>query len=134
MVRHTASTSPPLLSPPSPLYPFFPANSPTQPNETPAYILCALVSLGGVTGYVRTGSVPSITAGLTVGALYGLGGYRIQNKQPYGVELALAASVLLAGSSLPRAIKTGKPLPAGLSVLAAYGLWVFGSAWQRGRM
>jgi uncharacterized membrane protein (UPF0136 family) len=31
--------------------------------------LGALTSVGGITGYVRTGSVPSIAAGLTVGAL-----------------------------------------------------------------
>ncbi|KAK5445204.1 hypothetical protein LTS15_010295 [Exophiala xenobiotica] len=99
-------------------------------SETPAYILSALTSIGGVTGYVRTGSVPSIAAGLTVGALYGLGGYRISKRQPYGVELALLASILLAGSSIPRAIKTGKPLPAGLSVLAATGLFVYGKAFM----
>jgi uncharacterized membrane protein (UPF0136 family) len=33
--------------------------------------LGALTSVGGITGYVRTGSVPSIAAGLTVGALVG---------------------------------------------------------------
>lgn len=88
---------------------------------------------GGITGYVRTGSVPSIVAGCSVGALYALGGYRIQNRQPYGVELALLASVVLAGSSMPRAIKTQKPLPIGLSVLAAYGLFNFGMAWNNGR-
>lgn len=37
--------------------------------ETPAFILGLLTSVGGITGYVRTGSVPSIAAGLTVGAL-----------------------------------------------------------------
>ncbi|EXJ74798.1 uncharacterized protein A1O5_01494 [Cladophialophora psammophila CBS 110553] len=99
-----------------------------QALELPAYILSALTSIGGITGYVRTGSVPSITAGLTVGILYGLGGFRISRKQPYGVELALLASVVLAGSSIPRAIRTGKPLPAGLGVLAATGLVIYGRA------
>ena len=61
---------------------------------------------------------------------YGLGGYRISKRQPYGVELALLASVLLAGSSIPRAIKSGKPLPAGLSVLAVTGLLVYGRAFM----
>ncbi len=37
--------------------------------ETPAYILGALTAGGGITGYIRTGSVPSIVAGLTVGSL-----------------------------------------------------------------
>ncbi|PQE25276.1 hypothetical protein CJF32_00008584 [Rutstroemia sp. NJR-2017a WRK4] len=81
-------------------------------------------------GYVRTGSIPSIAAGLTVGSLYLLGGYRAQNRQPYGIELALLASVVLAGSSIPRAIKTQKPLPAGLSLLALYGLYTFGTAFR----
>lgn len=99
---------------------------------------------------MRTGSIPSVAAGVTVGTLvrlpplqpflrkekktdkeqYGIGGYRISQKQAYGVELALLASVILAGSSIPRAIKTRKPLPIGLSLLATYGLINFGMAWQ----
>ncbi|RMZ79864.1 hypothetical protein DV737_g3267, partial [Chaetothyriales sp. CBS 132003] len=84
-------------------------------SELPAFILGALTSVGGIIGYARTGS-------------YGLGGYRIQKKQVYGIELALLASVILAGSSIPRAIRLGKPLPIGLSVLATTGLLVYGRA------
>src|ERR1700761_6269196 len=102
-------------------------------SEVPALILGALTSIGGITGYVRTGSVPSIVAGLTVGALYGLGGYRISQRQKYGVELALLASVVLAGSSIPRAIKSGKTLPMGLSVVASFGLWQYGMAFYNSR-
>jgi uncharacterized membrane protein (UPF0136 family) len=40
-----------------------------QGIETPAYILGALTAGGGTFGYIKTGSVPSIAAGLTVGAL-----------------------------------------------------------------
>ena len=98
-----------------------------------AYILATLTAGGGITGYARAGSVPSLIAGCGVGALYALGGYRIQNKQTYGVELALLASVVLAGSSIPRAIKTQKPLPMGLSVLAAFGLYNFGMAFANKR-
>lgn len=75
--------------------------------------------------------MPSLAAGCTVGALYALGGYRIQNRQTYGVELALLASVVLAGSSVPRAIKTQKPLPMGLSAVAAFGLYSFGMAMRK---
>ncbi|OQO00528.1 hypothetical protein B0A48_13878 [Cryoendolithus antarcticus] len=98
-----------------------------------AYLLATLTAGGGITGYVRTGSVPSIAAGVTVGALYALGGYRIQNRQPYGVELALLASLVLAGSSIPRAIRSQKPLPMGLSVLALGGLFTFGQAYAGGK-
>ncbi|KAI9869957.1 MAG: hypothetical protein M1830_004889 [Pleopsidium flavum] len=99
-------------------------------NETPAFILALLTAGGGITGYLRTGSVPSVAAGVTVGALYGLGGLRIQKRQPYGIELALLASIILAGSSIPRAVRTQKPLPVGLSVVALYGLVQFGNAWR----
>lgn len=98
--------------------------------EIPAYIIGALTAGGGTFGYVKTGSVPSIAAGLTVGTLYILGGYRIQNGQAYGVEFALLASIILAGSSIPRALRSQKPLPSGLSLLALYGLYTFGNAWR----
>lgn len=99
-------------------------------SETPAIILGALTAGGGITGYVRTGSLPSVIAGVTVGALYLLGGYRINARAPYGIELALLASIILACSSIPRALKTQKPLPAGLSALALYGLYVYGTAYK----
>ena len=62
---------------------------------------------------------------------YLLGGYRIQTEQSYGVELALLASIILAGSSIPRALKSQKPLPTGLSLLALYGLYTFGNAYRQ---
>ncbi|KAI6716886.1 hypothetical protein JHW43_000619, partial [Diplocarpon mali] len=98
--------------------------------ETPAFVLGALTAGGGTFGYFKTGSIPSVAAGITVGALYLLGGHRIQSKQSYGVELALLASIVLAGSSIPRAIRSQKPLPSGLSLLALYGLYTYGNAYK----
>ncbi|KAH7564131.1 hypothetical protein BM1_01178 [Bipolaris maydis] len=98
-----------------------------------ALVLGALTAGGGITGYVRTGSVPSIAAGCTVGLLYILGGLRVNSRAAYGVELALLASIILAGSSIPRAIRSGKPLPIGLSILATFGLWTFGNAFMSKR-
>ncbi|KAF3358261.1 hypothetical protein VdG1_03038 [Verticillium dahliae VDG1] len=83
-------------------------------------------------GYVKTRSVPSIVAGVTVGLLYGLGGYRIQGREPYGVELSLLASAVLGGSAIPRAIRLRKPVPILLSVLSLFGLFTFGDAFRRG--
>lgn len=40
-----------------------------QAVETPAFVLAALTAGGGITGYARTGSVPSIVAGVLVGTL-----------------------------------------------------------------
>ncbi|KAI0539661.1 transmembrane proteins 14C-domain-containing protein [Xylaria digitata] len=95
------------------------------------YVLGALTAGGGSIGYARTGSVPSIAAGVTVGLLYGLGGYRLQNRQPYGVELALLASVVLGGSSIPRAIRLQKPVPTVLSLISLFGLYTFGNAFRK---
>lgn len=74
-------------------------------------------------------SRPQCNVELTI-RKYLIGGYRIQNRLSYGNELALLASVILAGSSIPRAMRSQKPLPTGLSVLATYGLYTFGKAWQ----
>ncbi|KAJ9194536.1 hypothetical protein DTO164E3_4136 [Paecilomyces variotii] len=96
-----------------------------------AAALSLLTSLGGIIGYARTGSIPSIAAGLSVGALYLLALLRLRNGQSYGEEIGLLASAILGGSSIPRVIKTrGKPVPMGLSILATYGLVVFGLAWR----
>lgn len=93
-----------------------------------ALSLSLLTSLGGIIGYARTGSVPSIAAGLSVGALYLYSFQRLRTGQTYGDELGLLASVVLGGSSIPRAFKTRKPVPMGLSLVAIYGLFVFGRA------
>jgi len=98
---------------------------------TAALIMGALTAGGGTYGYIKTGSIPSVVAGVSVGTLYLIGGYRMQNKLSYGVELALLASVILAGASIPRAIRGRKPLPTGLSVLALYGLYTYGSAYLK---
>ncbi|KAJ0121389.1 hypothetical protein N8I77_004337 [Diaporthe amygdali] len=95
--------------------------------ELPSYILGALTASGGIMGYARTKSLPSIIAGCTVGLLYGLGGYRTQNHEPYGVELSLLASIILGGSSIPRAIRLQKPVPVALSILATIGALIFGN-------
>ncbi|KAK3329350.1 transmembrane proteins 14C-domain-containing protein [Apodospora peruviana] len=99
--------------------------------ELQSYILAALTATGGIAGYARTKSKPSIIAGCAVGLLYGLGGYRMQNNEPYGVELSLLASVVLGGSSIPRAIRLRKPVPVMLSLLATFGILTFGDAFRR---
>ncbi|ROV99881.1 hypothetical protein VMCG_06201 [Cytospora schulzeri] len=95
--------------------------------EVPSYILGGLTASGGIMGYARTRSLPSIIAGCAVGFLYALGGYRQQNHEPYGLELSLLASIVLGGSSIPRALRSRKPVPLVLSVLATAGILLFGN-------
>ncbi|KAF4123442.1 Transmembrane proteins 14C [Geosmithia morbida] len=94
-------------------------------------VLAALTAGGGIMGYAKTKSLPSIIAGCTVGALYALGAYRMHTRQPYGVELSLLASVVLGSSAIPRAIRLGKPVPVGLSVLSIVGMLTFGNAFRK---
>ncbi|OHE96983.1 hypothetical protein CORC01_07768 [Colletotrichum orchidophilum] len=98
--------------------------------SVPSFALAVLTAGGGIAGYARTKSLPSIIAGVSVGLLYGLGGYRIQNREPYGVELSLLASAVLGGSSIPRAIRLRKPVPILLSVLSVFGLITFGNEFR----
>ncbi|KAI8983817.1 transmembrane proteins 14C-domain-containing protein [Pilobolus umbonatus] len=95
-------------------------------SHHPSYTLAGLCAIGGVAGFARTRSLPSLVAGLGVGALYGTAGYLIKRNEDYGHETAVVASTLLAGSMIPRAIKTKKPVPIALSLisLAAGGYYV----------
>ncbi|KAI8086202.1 transmembrane proteins 14C-domain-containing protein [Halteromyces radiatus] len=85
-------------------------------SHHPAYTMSALCVVGGITGYSRTRSIPSLVAGISVGALYGVAGYIIKENRDYGHELAVGASTILAISSIPRAIKTRKPVPIALAI------------------
>lgn len=42
-----------------------------------SYTLAAVVAAGGVAGFAKTGSTPSLLAGLTIGTMYGYGGWLI---------------------------------------------------------
>lgn len=68
---------------------------------------------------------------LTLRCADGLGGYRLQNREPYGIELSLLASIILGGSAVPRAIRLRKPVPILLSVLSAFGMLTFGNAYRQ---
>ncbi|KAI9103721.1 transmembrane proteins 14C-domain-containing protein, partial [Phlyctochytrium arcticum] len=86
-----------------------------------AYTLAGICTLGGYVGYTKTRSRPSLIAGVAFGALYAVAGYLLQNNLEYGAELATGTSVLLVGAMGPRALKTRKPVPAGLATLGLLG-------------
>lgn len=52
-------------------------------------------------------------------------GYLLKKNKDYGAELALANSVLLTGSAIPRIIKTGARAPVPLALGAVGGLATF---------
>ncbi|KAK2815055.1 hypothetical protein Q7C36_023321 [Tachysurus vachellii] len=77
------------------------------------YGYAALVASGGVMGYVKAGSVPSLAAGLLFGGLAGFGAYNIsQNSQ--NIWVSLATSGTLATLMGKRFYNSRKIMPAGI--------------------
>jgi len=96
----------------------------------PAFVMGGLCVVGGVTGFIRTRSIPSIVAGVGVGLLYLYSADSIRKGTANGLETALGASALLFLSSAPRSMKG--PVPAMLTVTSAltgayYGKTVYNS-------
>nr|XP_057916227.1 transmembrane protein 14C [Doryrhamphus excisus] len=77
------------------------------------YGYAALVASGGVIGYVKAGSVPSLAAGLLFGGLAGVGAYQISN-DPSNVWLSLGTAGALTGVMGKRFYGSRKFMPAGL--------------------
>ncbi|XP_053776383.1 transmembrane protein 14C isoform X3 [Desmodus rotundus] len=73
----------------------------------------ALVTSGGIIGYAKAGSVPSLAAGLLFGGLAGLGAYQL-SQDPRNIWVFLATSGTLAGIMGMRFYHSGKFMPAGL--------------------
>ncbi|XP_062841674.1 transmembrane protein 14C [Trichomycterus rosablanca] len=77
------------------------------------YGYAALIASGGVMGYVKAGSVPSMAAGLLFGGLAGFGAYQI-SQNPRNIWVSLATSGTLAGIMGVRFYSSGKFMPAGI--------------------
>ncbi|XP_068160313.1 transmembrane protein 14C isoform X2 [Antennarius striatus] len=77
------------------------------------YGYSALITSGGIIGYVKAGSVPSLAAGLLFGGLAGCGAYQISN-DPKNVWVSLATSGALTGIMGKRFYSSRKFMPAGL--------------------
>eukprot|EP00462_Mataza_sp_D1_P022041 CAMPEP_0175127158 /NCGR_PEP_ID=MMETSP0087-20121206/4243_1 /TAXON_ID=136419 /ORGANISM="Unknown Unknown, Strain D1" /LENGTH=106 /DNA_ID=CAMNT_0016409129 /DNA_START=47 /DNA_END=364 /DNA_ORIENTATION=+ len=74
-----------------------------------------LVLGGGIAGYVKAKSIPSLVAGVAIGAAYLASGYTIQNgDDKKGHAMGLATSLVLVGATGPRAMRTKKFIPGGL--------------------
>ncbi|KAI5958819.1 hypothetical protein KGF57_002253 [Candida theae] len=90
--------------------------------DHPAFTLSGLCAVGGLMGYFRKGSVPSLIGGLGVATLYGVSGYLLNQNANYGIELALGTSSLLLAAGLSRSVSTGFKKPVPLVLLALGGI------------
>ena len=84
--------------------------------DTPLYfyVFAVLTVAGGVLGYVKAKSTPSIVAGSIAGGLLAAAAWSMQNQGRPGVLLGLVVSVLLLARFGRAFAKTKKPMPAGL--------------------
>ncbi|KAJ8277548.1 hypothetical protein GJAV_G00076480 [Gymnothorax javanicus] len=89
-----------------------------MPVDWVGYGYAALIASGGIVGYVKKGSVPSLAAGLLFGGMAGFGAYRT-SQNPKDIWVSLAASGALAGIMGMRFFKSRKFMPAGLMATAS---------------
>jgi len=91
-----------------------------------------LTITGGVIGYVKAGSVPSIVAGAIAGILLLAAAFLLPDHQVAGLAIGLITSLLLAGQFIPKFIRTGKAMPAGMmSILSLIGIIMAIVAWMK---
>ncbi|XP_063705546.1 transmembrane protein 14 homolog [Culicoides brevitarsis] len=77
------------------------------------YAYAATVAAGGVMGYAKAGSIPSLAAGLTFGVILGVGAYYTSQSPPKPL-LQLGTAAVLGGVMGMRFARSGKLMPAGL--------------------
>jgi uncharacterized membrane protein (UPF0136 family) len=95
-------------------------------------IFGALTIIGGVIGYVKAGSLPSIIAGSIAGVLLLIGGALLPEYRAIGLATGLVISLLLAAQFIPKFIRTSKVMPAGMmSILSVIGIVVALVAWAK---
>jgi len=97
------------------------------------FIIFGLLTIaGGIMGYVKAGSVASIIAGAITGVLLLIAAFLLPEHRVAGLATALIVSILLAAQFLPKLLRTGKVIPAGvMSVLSVIGIIAAIVAWVR---
>jgi len=89
-----------------------------------------LTIAGGIIGYVKAGSVASIIAGSITGVLLLVAAFLLPEHRAAGLTSALIISLLLAAQFVPKFLRTGRVMPAGImSVLSVIGIIVALVAW-----
>jgi len=92
----------------------------------------ALTIIGGIVGYLKAGSVASIIAGSIAGVLLLVAAFLLPEHRMVGLATALIISLLLAAQFVPKFLRTGRVMPAGMmSVLSVIGIIAAIVAWVK---
>ncbi|XP_062555201.1 transmembrane protein 14 homolog [Armigeres subalbatus] len=84
-----------------------------MPVDIFGFAYAATVAAGGILGYVKAASVPSLAAGVTFGAILGYGAF-LTSQEPPRPLLQLGTSLVLAGMMGARWSRSGKFMPPGI--------------------
>lgn len=84
-----------------------------MPVDFISFAYAASVAAGGIIGYVKAGSVPSLSAGLLFGGILGYGAYQT-SVNPKNFYVTLGTSAVLGGIMGHRYYNTRKFMPPGL--------------------
>lgn len=76
------------------------------------FVFAALTAAGGLMGFLKAGSKPSLIAGVVSGILLALAGNWLSSKTTLGAVMGVVVSVLLLGRFLPAYLKKGVVMPA----------------------
>src|SRR5205085_7650449 len=82
-----------------------------------------LTVVGGIVGYIKAGSVASIIAGSITGVLLLVAAFLLPEHRTIGLATALIVSLLLAAQFVPKFLRSGRMMPAGMmAILAVIGI------------
>ena len=92
----------------------------------------ALTIVGGIVGYLKAGSVASIIAGSIAGVLLLVAAFLLPEHRTIGLATALIVSLLLAAQFVPKFLRSGRVMPAGMmSILSVIGIIAAIVAWVK---
>ena len=94
-----------------------------------------IFGVGGLVGFIRKKSVPSLAGGFACAGLYACSAYMINSGEPEsGHKLGLGASTLIAAGFGARALKSSKKtMPVVLAVLGLAGSFYNFQKWSEWR-
>lgn len=88
--------------------------------------MSGLCAAGGVIGYARAKSLPSLIAGISLASVFGTSSYLIKNNKDHGFLLGSVGSSVLALAMTSRAVKTRSAVPVTLAALGYTSLIYYG--------